>query len=52
MRVARLIVAVMVSTLALLTVQGTAAASDNNNTPGMTHDGPGMTHDGTEMTHD
>jgi len=42
MRVERIIVAVVVSVLALFAVQATAAASD---------DDPGMTHNGTEMTH-
>lgn len=40
MRIERMIVAVVVSVLAMFAVQGTAVADD-----------PGMTHNGTEMTH-
>jgi hypothetical protein len=40
MRVERMIVAVVVSILAIFAVPGTAVADD-----------PGMTHNGTEMTH-
>lgn len=42
MRVAKSILAVVVSVLALFAVQGAAVAGAD----------PGMTHDGTEMTHD
>lgn len=42
MRLERMILAVVVSVLAMFAVQGAAAASDD----------PGMTHDNTEMTHD
>jgi hypothetical protein len=41
MRIERMIIAVVVSLLALFAVQGTASAGDD----------PGMTHNGTDMTH-
>jgi hypothetical protein len=40
MRIERMIVAVVVSVLAMFAVQGTAVADD-----------PGLTHNGTELTH-
>jgi hypothetical protein len=42
MRIERMIVAVVVSVLAMIAVQGTGVASA---------DDPGMTHNSTEMTH-
>jgi hypothetical protein len=41
-RIERIIIAALVSVLALFAVEGTAAADE---------DGSGMTHNGTEMTH-
>lgn len=40
MRIGRMIIAVVVSVLAMFAVQGTAVADD-----------PGLTHNGTELTH-